>query len=579
MKPPTLHRRGFNSLILSLMIYRRTLFFGAMAVGTRLSFVAAFQSPYANRALRIKLSSLLAPQSRYPYPRPQEIHFRKSERCIASSALHAFTGWINSDTLNLHETIHNNNFSKTDNDSNTINDVDDDTDTKIKYPSPSSVERLLIRDRLVYIKRDDVLHLPSSNISGNKARKFLSLNNIPACDFPDAIVSYGGPQSNAMVALAAIVSSKNAELTGNYEPLGTNDWLLQEQNFREESGGGGGGDMFWQLDVSEEEEEVVNGKKKEHGGSKQASQKGQSTSSSSSSPSTTETVSNTTPSSPKKRFIYYTKPLPRYLRNNPNGNLLRALALGMEIQPVSHDEYNQLFGGLHGGSTFAPADLDPPIPGQSLWLPQGGACSIAKPGSDVLAREIVDYWSLNGKGMSLAVCVPGGTCTTALLLHRSINYILEQRRLDGDEAMDIRLTVIPCVGDDEYAMRQMISLDRSMGGNGRREDMPEILKPRSDVDYGSARKRSKGYFSFGEPAKAILQTYDEMNENGLFLDLLYGAPAWSLLLQHWRSRDSDCPIAGRQVMYVHSGGLEGVASQLTRYKHKGLIDARTIQTT
>eukprot|EP00585_Thalassiosira_rotula_P019968 CAMPEP_0196202796 /NCGR_PEP_ID=MMETSP0912-20130531/5473_1 /TAXON_ID=49265 /ORGANISM="Thalassiosira rotula, Strain GSO102" /LENGTH=138 /DNA_ID=CAMNT_0041476765 /DNA_START=30 /DNA_END=446 /DNA_ORIENTATION=+ len=136
-----------------------------------------------------------------------------------------------------------------------------------------------------------------------------------------------------------------------------------------------------------------------------------------------------------------------------------------------------------------------------------------------------------------------------------------------------------------------MSLDRSVGGNGRAEDVPVVLKPRSDVEYGTARRRSKGYFTFGEPAKALLETYDEMNECGLFLDLLYGAPAWSLLLQHWRTRydgnnnnnnnndhgNSDCPIAGRQVMYVHSGGLEGIASQLTRYKHKGLIDARTIQ--
>jgi 1-aminocyclopropane-1-carboxylate deaminase/D-cysteine desulfhydrase-like pyridoxal-dependent ACC family enzyme len=143
--------------------------------------------------------------------------------------------------------------------------------------------------------------------------------------------------------------------------------------------------------------------------------------------------------------------------------------------------------------------------------------------------------------------------------------------------MDIRIVVIPCVGDDEYARRQMMSLDKAVGGRGKLEDLPWILRPRSDVEYGSARRRSGGYFRFGEPAKAILQAFDEMNEAGLFLDLLYGAPSWSLLLQHWRSRDEDCPIADRQVMYVHSGGLEGIASQLTRYKHKGLLDARTIQ--
>ena len=415
------------------------------------------------------------------------------------------TGWITHETLNLgfHATIG----------CGVIGNNIICEETKVMSPTPSSVERFLIRDRLVYIKRDDALHLPFSNISGNKGRKFLSLNNIPALDFPDVIVSYGGPQSNAMVALAAIVSSKNAFLHNGQKPL---DEDKEEIDYMMEPG-----------------------------------------------------------IEPIKRFVYYTKKIPRYLRQNPNGNLLRAMALGMDIRTLSHDKYDNLFGGLHGGSVMAPADLDPPLPGRSLWIPQGGACSIAKPGIDVLAKEIVDFWSTNGKGMPLSVCLPGGTCTTALLLHRSIDSILKQWQKEEKDVLDIRVVVIPCVGDDEYAMRQMTSLNKSISGEkGRVEDMPWILKPRMD---GSARRRSTGYFTFGEPSKAIIDTFDEMNEEyGLFLDLLYGAPAFNLLLQHWSLRDA-CPIAGRQIMYIHSGGLEGVASQLTRYKHKGLIDARTIQ--
>lgn len=210
-------------------------------------------------------------------------------------------------------------------------------------------------------------------------------------------------------------------------------------------------------------------------------------------------------------------------------------------------------------------------------MPQGGACSIAEPGSDVLAKEIIDFWLSNGKGMALAVCVPGGTCTTALLLHRSIQKLMRQASSENKNALDIRVVVVPCVGDDEYALRQMCNLDKGVGGKGDPNDMPWILRPRADVGYGSARRKAGGYFTFGEPAKAILETFDEMNEEGLNLDLVYGAPAFCLLLQHWKSRDPNCPIAGRQIMYVHSGGLEGIASQLTRYKHKGLLDARTIQ--
>ena len=461
----------------------------------------------------------------------------------SSSSSSSSTGWINPDTLLFRDaTIRD--YRGTTDGTNAVggglgggggDDDDDDvvydgndnnSDAKVMYPASSPIERLLVRDRLVYVKRDDALHLPGSNVCGNKGRKFLSLDGIPPSDFPDAIVSYGGPQSNAMVALAAIVNSKN-----NAPPSPASSSSA---------------------DVEGEEKK-------------------------------------------KKRFVYYTKTMPRYLRKNPTGNLLRATALGMEVRTLPHGEYAGLFGGLHGGSALAPADLDPPAPGRSLWMPQGGAlCAIAKAGCDDLANEIIDYWDARGGGgcAPLAVCVPGGTCTTALLLHRSLGAILEERRRrrrvsggggggggssPSSSSLDIRVVVIPCVGDDEYAMRQMISLDRSAGGRGRMEDMPHVLRPRADVEYGSARRRSGGYFTFGEPARAILDTFDEMNESGLYLDLLYGAPAFSLLLQHWTSRSSDCPIAGRQIMYVHSGGLEGIASQLTRYKHKGLIDAGTIQ--
>lgn len=467
----------------------------------------------------------------------------------------ATTGWINSDTLNLQQTTQRDRIK------------DDgayaDNETHVKYPKPSPIERLLIRDRIVYMKRDDCLHLPGSNISGNKARKFLSLNNLPADEFPETIVSYGGPQSNAMVALAAIVSSKNAELTvGESNSNSNNGEQIDLQN-------GMVGDLFWELDVLDDEIQLRRKDEAEGGYTKLPL-----TNNSQASTSTTTESTDV----PKKRFIYYTKPIPRYLRKNPSGNLLRALALGCEIRTLPHDEYTRLFGGLHGGSSLAPADLDPPLEGKSLWVPQGGACSIAKPGSDVLATEIIDYWSLHGKKMPLAVCVPGGTCTTALLLKKSIDSIMKQRQKKKEETMDIRVVVIPCVGDDEYAMRQMISLDKAVGGDGNKESLPWILRPREDVEYGSARQRSRGYFTFGQPSKALLATYDEMNSENVSLDLLYGAPAWSLLIQNWRSRESDCPIAGRQIMYIHTGGLEGVASQLTRYKHKNLLpDARSVQ--
>ncbi|GMH69335.1 hypothetical protein TL16_g05133 [Triparma laevis f. inornata] len=87
--------------------------------------------------------------------------------------------------------------------------------------SSSPVEKLIIRDSLlVYIKRDDLLRLRGPGISGNKARKMLSLitsslqsnsNPNPNSSSPDttptppinSLVSHGGHQSNAMLSLSA----------------------------------------------------------------------------------------------------------------------------------------------------------------------------------------------------------------------------------------------------------------------------------------------------------------------------------------------------------------------------------------
>lgn len=394
---------------------------------------------------------------------------------------------------------------------------------------PSPVERLLVRDRLVYVKRDDLLRLANSNVSGNKARKFLSLNELAADNFPDVVVSYGGPQSNAMLALAAIVHSKNTNVDD---------------------------------DIAK-----------------------------------------------KKRFVYYTKKLPRYLRQQPSGNFLRATSLGMELVELPPWKYDELFGGESGGSATPPPELEPPTlaidndveaagddaPLSCLWVPQGGACGVACSGARVQAEEIVEFWHQNGKGLPLAVCLPGGTCTTALLLHREMKEILHRRRQNHEAPLDIQVVVIPCVGGDEYAQRQMSSLDMALGGDGK--DLPSILKPippqakgqsykgkRNENSYKGTDRKPKGYYRFGNPNIDILDTYNEMKEEyGMLFDLLYGAPAWTILLQHWSDEtaqsghEDESPVAGRQIMYVHSGGLEGISSQMTRYKHKGLVDPNSIQ--
>jgi len=394
--------------------------------------------------------------------------------------------------------------------------------------APSPVERILIRNRLVHFKRDDQLKLSGgAPISGNKARKMVSLNDLSTEDFPSCVVSFGGPQSNAMLALAAICYFQNLQAVLSADA---------ERSLSEST------------------------------------------------------------STPLKRFVYYTKKLPRFLRNQPNGNLFRAQALGMELVEVNNDEYANMFGGEWGGPTEPPA-LPAPVPGDSVWVPQGGACGVALRGAWELASEIVDYWSNCGNGKPLSVCIPGGTCSTAVLVHAALLDILKDRASNKDEAkMDIRVVVIPCVGDEKYAQRQMLSLQQSTSDNLEleleldEEDIPTILPPipMTGPRYFGQRQSvdDLNYFRFGEPSKCILATFRELQEEyGVTVDLLYGAPSWTILFRHFRIEPSDedssfshqAPLAGREVMYVHSGGLEGINSQLMRYKYNGLLDSHEVQ--
>ena len=68
-----------------------------------------------------------------------------------------------------------------------------------------------------------------------------------------------------------------------------------------------------------------------------------------------------------------------------------------------------------------------------------------------------------------------------------------------------------------------------------------------------------------------------MESYGVFLDLVYGAPSWLSIFKERAKTKKKNKIQGMQVLYVHSGGLEGVSSQLTRYKHANLVKHGDVQ--
>ncbi len=71
-------------------------------------------------------------------------------------------------------------------------------------PLPSRIDRVQLRGRSFYVKRDDLIHLC---LSGNKYRKLYTLLQTPS-DTYDTIISYGGAQSNAMLSIACLCRLK-----------------------------------------------------------------------------------------------------------------------------------------------------------------------------------------------------------------------------------------------------------------------------------------------------------------------------------------------------------------------------------
>ena len=363
------------------------------------------------------------------------------------------------------------------------------------------------------MKRDDLLCVPDVGLSGNKARKFWGLwESEISSSSCDEIVSYGGSQSNAMVAIAAIAHAKNI------------------------------------------------------------------------------------------RFVYYVKKLGRFLRERPEGNLLRAKALGMHIVEVENDEYERLFGGREGGRSAVPDVIKRKIEEEinngvgdgvgngdgvqhrCLWIPQGGAADMARGGVEILAEEIYGFCtqlensdtsvgcdgSSNGEERKspIAIIVPSGTGTTAYYLNCALQKLLKSDNCDPD---DITVVAVPNVGDTGYLHRQMANLQKH-DANEDVTSLPTILEPKMKLD-GTRKK----YINFGKPEPFILKMWLELQEeHDLYVDLLYGAPTFHMVMPYLTT-EGESVFKGKRVMYYHSGGLEGVSSQLNRYKQRGLIDSALVQ--
>ena len=91
----------------------------------------------------------------------------------------------------------------------------------------SPISTIEVDERTFYVKRDELI---DPYLAGNKYRKLYTLLQTPPENY-EKIISYGGSQSNAMLAIAAMCKMKGWEFTYYTKPLSKVLKESQEGNF------------------------------------------------------------------------------------------------------------------------------------------------------------------------------------------------------------------------------------------------------------------------------------------------------------------------------------------------------------
>jgi 1-aminocyclopropane-1-carboxylate deaminase len=205
-------------------------------------------------------------------------------------------------------------------------------------------------------------------------------------------------------------------------------------------------------------------------------------------------------------FIYFTNHIPKFLKENPEGNYLGALKNGAKIveKNLRGDELREYVLNLKN------RDI--------LVIEEGGRVKEAEEGIKILAEEINEYAKKN----NLKVFLPSGTGTSAYFLAKYL---------------DSEVLTVPCVGGEEYLKKQFNIL-----GGGK---IPIILRPRKK-------------YHFGKLYKNLFELWNELKNAGIEFDLLYDPIGWDTILHYGL----------KNILYIHQGGLKGNITMIKRYKRK-----------
>lgn len=168
----------------------------------------------------------------------------------------------------------------------------------------------------------------------------------------------------------------------------------------------------------------------------------------------------------------------------------------------------------------------------ALFIPEGGRCSYAEYGVNVLAQEIVQFAQVNDL-VDLTVFLPSGTGTTALFLNQ---YFIRQQTA-------IRVVTCAVVGGDDYLRLQFSMLN------------PNTLEHPQIVNVGKK-------YHFGKLYPEFYAMWQRVCASGVQFELLYD-PLGFIVLEDYLLRSEF-----GHVMYLHQGGILGNETMLPRYQRK-----------
>ena len=215
-------------------------------------------------------------------------------------------------------------------------------------------------------------------------------------------------------------------------------------------------------------------------------------------------------------FEYWVKPLPKFLKSNPNGNFQLAIDNGMRIIESTDIPHNI--------PTQLTSSTSTALIGNTLFLDQGGRSQDAEVGIAECAFEIKKYCQINSID-DYSVVVASGTGTTALYLEKHLPN---------------KIYTIACVGDADYLKEQMNSVDSNL-------NKPKILAKDFESNFGQLDMLNYDIF------KKLL------SETNIEFDLLYDPITWRVLLANYDALP-------KPIIYIHCGGTSGNISMINRYQ-------------